>query len=333
MDESVEKLDVSQLPLGSVWDVDLPTRPLAPWLRFTHTLRLTEADGHRNGPRRTLLDYELVLQLDGVSWIWSEPDGGHVELLPGSVAFIPPGFVHAWGSDAGTTIAVHFDLHARPELELPQNIRLLGPAPERSPQLSAMPGFALRAGDGTPALELRLVTTPSGFERWRERFEALTDLWNRRAARTVEGAVRTAEILGFALTTLADEGRAGRAHGRDRPDPRILELLRRLDGPLGASLGTRPTIPQLAALAHMGETSFRAAFARTMGCGPRRYLEQRRVDNAARALLETDRSVTEIARAAGYDDPYHFSRVFRRVRGVSPRAYRRGLVSTRDEQW
>ena len=66
----------------------------------------------------------------------------------------------------------------------------------------------------------------------------------------------------------------------------------------------------------------REAFRRATGSNPRVALEERRIEQAALALLETDRRVWEIARAAGYDDPYHFSRVFKRVVGFSPRAYR-----------
>ena len=72
----------------------------------------------------------------------------------------------------------------------------------------------------------------------------------------------------------------------------------------------------------MGETAFRAAFRRVTGRSPRAYIEARRIEHAARALIDTDRSVTQIAAAEGYDDPYHFSRVFKRVTSQSPRAYR-----------
>ncbi|MBS1879668.1 MAG: helix-turn-helix transcriptional regulator [Actinobacteria bacterium] len=123
---------------------------------------------------------------------------------------------------------------------------------------------------------------------------------------------------------LAEEDRGQRRPGRaGAADPRILDLLRLLGGPEGAALGARPSVARLAALAHMSEASFRAAFARTTGSSPRRYLEEQRMEQAARALVETDRTVTEISHAVGYEDPYHFSRVFRRVNGVSPRGYRR----------
>lgn len=323
MDEPLENLDVSQLPAGAIRSLEMPARPLAPWLRFAHALRLEEADRVTRAPLRTLLDFELVLQLDGVSWVWSEQDRGSVDIPAGAIAFIPPGFTHAWGSEVGTTIAVHFDLQAQPQLELPDNIRMLGSTVERAP-LAAVPGFRLGIGEGEPALALALVTVPARSDGWRQLLQELVELWNRRAARTLAGALRAAEILSQALRMLAEENREGpRAGQAPAADSRILDLLRILSGPEGAALGARPSVARLAALAHMSEPSFRAAFARATGASPRRYLEEKRMEQAARALVETDRTVTEISHAVGYDDPYHFSRVFRRVNGVSPRGYRR----------
>lgn len=321
MDEALQDLDAPSLPSGALRPIALPDRPLSPWLRFAHALTLDEASRVTRAPVRTLLDFELVLQLDGVSWIWSEPDDGSVDLRAGTVAFIPPGFTHAWGSEVGTTIAVHFDLHARPQLELPANIRMLGRTERRRP-LAAVPGFALRGGAHDPAVELSLVTAPSQPQRWRELLGDLVELWDRRAVRTTAGALRATEILSLALRMLADEHRrAPSAAGG--ADARVVEVLRLLGGPGGGVLGPRPRVAELAALAHLSEASFRAAFTRTTGSSPRRWLEERRMTQAARALVETDRTVAEIAQAVGYDDPYHFSRVFRRVHGASPRGYRR----------
>jgi AraC-like DNA-binding protein len=40
-------------------------------------------------------------------------------------------------------------------------------------------------------------------------------------------------------------------------------------------------------------------------------------------LLDGDSPVAEVARTVGYDDPYHFSRVFKRVKGRPPSEFRR----------
>ena len=55
------------------------------------------------------------------------------------------------------------------------------------------------------------------------------------------------------------------------------------------------------------------------------YVEQRRMERAEDLLRMTDRSVAEVARAVGYDDPLYFSRRFRRRAGMSPRTWRKAV--------
>lgn len=43
-----------------------------------------------------------------------------------------------------------------------------------------------------------------------------------------------------------------------------------------------------------------------------------KMDRAAELLLHSDLMIKEVAVAVGFDDPYHFSHVFKRVRGLSP---------------
>ena len=49
---------------------------------------------------------------------------------------------------------------------------------------------------------------------------------------------------------------------------------------------------------------------------------QVRISEARRLLKETDLPVREIAFQTGYDDPLNFSRMFRKVCGVSPTQFR-----------
>jgi transcriptional regulator GlxA family with amidase domain len=72
---------------------------------------------------------------------------------------------------------------------------------------------------------------------------------------------------------------------------------------------------------HLHPKCFSALFTVIAGGSPLRYVAQYRLDRARALLLSTDRPVREVA-AAGFADPFYFSRAFRRAEGGSPPAYR-----------
>jgi len=63
---------------------------------------------------------------------------------------------------------------------------------------------------------------------------------------------------------------------------------------------------------------FLREFQKRVGRTPRKYWEVQRMGRALH-LLETGLSVSATAVAVGYSDPYYFSRMFKRVVGLSPR--------------
>ena len=71
---------------------------------------------------------------------------------------------------------------------------------------------------------------------------------------------------------------------------------------------------------------FQRNFKQLVSHTPMQYLLVVRVNNAANLLETTDYSVAEIGSIVGYDDPLYFSRLFRKVKGLSPVAYRK-LIS------
>lgn len=64
-------------------------------------------------------------------------------------------------------------------------------------------------------------------------------------------------------------------------------------------------------------------FRRFMHVTPYRYVSDLRLDDAARLLLDGERSVDEIGKMVGYSDGKVFARAFARKFGVSPSEYRR----------
>ena len=82
-------------------------------------------------------------------------------------------------------------------------------------------------------------------------------------------------------------------------------------------------IAALAQLACVSEAHFIRTFRATFGETPHRYLQRRRVERSMFLLRESDRSVTDICLAIGFNSLGTFSRTFREIVGQSPLAYRR----------
>ncbi|MEO1573849.1 MAG: helix-turn-helix domain-containing protein [Pseudomonadota bacterium] len=82
------------------------------------------------------------------------------------------------------------------------------------------------------------------------------------------------------------------------------------------------TLSDMTALTSMTAPSFCRWFRRTMDCSFFTYVNNCRVEHAARLLLATDRPVNVIARDCGFESISSFNRAFRRKTGTAPRRFR-----------
>ena len=62
-------------------------------------------------------------------------------------------------------------------------------------------------------------------------------------------------------------------------------------------------------------------FMKHMGTSPNDYLTRFRIARACELLRQSSLPVGAIAASAGYDDQLYFSRVFKKIMGVSPTRY------------
>ena len=99
---------------------------------------------------------------------------------------------------------------------------------------------------------------------------------------------------------------------------RRLEMAREvLDGQDGGDLNIE-AVAQGCALS--GSHLYRS-FKKLYGVSPYQYLLQRRIERAAALLSSGEMSATEVAMMCGFGDGASFSKAFKKVRGVSPRAF------------
>src|SRR5690606_9257825 len=79
----------------------------------------------------------------------------------------------------------------------------------------------------------------------------------------------------------------------------------------------------IARLCNLSSSRFAHLFQETTGTSPLRYLESLRIWKAQELLIGTSKSIKEIGREVGFEDPLYFSKVFRRNLGSGPRAFRK----------
>ncbi len=152
-----------------------------------------------------------------------------------------------------------------------------------------------------------------------ELFTALTSTLNNERDIAEDSLNRAAEILqevDAAEPRLKEEAKGGLAPWQIRKVTAHVEA--NLDAPIRSS--------ELAALTRLSPCHFSRVFRSSFGCSPLEYVTRRRVERAQGLMLSTDAPLSQIALDCGMSDQAHFSRLFRRFVGETPRSWRRGPV-------
>ncbi len=82
------------------------------------------------------------------------------------------------------------------------------------------------------------------------------------------------------------------------------------------------TLEELSKQSNYSVSRFSNLFRQKTGYAPIDYFIQMKMQRASQELDFTDKSIKDIAYSLGFDDPYYFSRMFKKVVGMSPLNYR-----------
>ncbi|MGB9885577.1 MAG: response regulator [Moorellales bacterium] len=110
-----------------------------------------------------------------------------------------------------------------------------------------------------------------------------------------------------------------KATGRSRTEQTVLQA----EAYMRENLSRNLTLEEVARKVYLSPAYFSTLFHKHKGCSFSNYLERLRVEAAADLLAATDEPVYSVARSVGYRDPNYFARVFRKVTGEPPSAFRR----------
>lgn len=88
------------------------------------------------------------------------------------------------------------------------------------------------------------------------------------------------------------------------------------------NLNKKISLDKLASQNNLSKSQFNKLFKEKTGFSPIDYFIRLKIQQACKYLDLTDLQIKEIATRLAYNDPYYFSRVFKKIMGISPRTYR-----------
>lgn len=237
---------------------------------------------------RVLGSYALVYLLEG-SGTYSDATGRHVRVHAGDLILIFPEIGHTYGPGMGEGWSEFYCVFDGPVFDFWRSTGLLVPA--------------------QPVRRLQPI------DYWRAQLQAAVP---HTSARTV--AERTREISAFLGVLTAILTNQPSEH-----EPASEPWLLRACALLEADLDQSCDLEALAGSVGMAYETFRKRFANAMGVSPARYRTIRRIDAACVLLQQRDHTIGAIAAKLGFSDEFHFSRRFKQITGLSPRAFRNRL--------
>jgi AraC family transcriptional regulator len=98
--------------------------------------------------------------------------------------------------------------------------------------------------------------------------------------------------------------------------------LSRVQAFINEHFGESIAVRQLAGLVHMSPYHFARMFKKATGQPPHAYITMRRLERARELLVDSELPLVEVAASVGFQTQAHFTEVFHKHTGVTPRAFR-----------
>jgi len=151
-------------------------------------------------------------------------------------------------------------------------------------------------------------------------FESLLEC--RQYSYNVNAFVHAASLLRQILTHIAQLQPLAKQQAAHNFD---LELIHSL---MQARVHEQLDLDTLAEVANHSKFHFIKKYKELTGTTPINHFIHLKVERACHLLDMTTKSISEISFAVGYEDAYYFSRIFKKIMGISPSQYRRMRMGT-----
>ena len=166
-----------------------------------------------------------------------------------------------------------------------------------------------------PPCIIRNMTDIAFIQAFRELIETVRD------SAEVSGFIHASNLFRHILTKIERQIKLGDKYENGLSIPKIQKFMR-------ANINKHLNLDELASLSLCSKYHFSRQYQLVTGISPLKHFIELKMEHACFLLEQTSLSMSEIASQLGYDDALYFSRVFRKVLGLSPSAYRKNLSNT-----
>jgi AraC-like DNA-binding protein len=137
-----------------------------------------------------------------------------------------------------------------------------------------------------------------------------------------DAVLRTIRMRQAMVRLLLEVIEGAARHAKSQVSGRMAEIIQMIqDNP-----AEEFPIRDLARRVHLSMSRFRSRFKEETGISPWQFILMARIEAAKKRLIAGDEPITRMAFDLGFQSSQYFATVFKRLTGVSPRAYRRGAA-------
>ncbi len=144
------------------------------------------------------------------------------------------------------------------------------------------------------------------------------DGYSSRIVQQIEELTGPEQVHGFARSLLQGYCRMVRNYSMKGHSLLVCQVITYVNSDLTADLSLKTMARQL----NINSSYLSSLFAKEMGMPMTEYVNRRRIQYAKKLLLLTNLPVKSIALQCGISDMHYFSRLFKRMTGITPRAFR-----------
>ena len=101
-----------------------------------------------------------------------------------------------------------------------------------------------------------------------------------------------------------------------------IDAMRGMMGYIQLHYSEKILVSDISRAGKVGSSTCHALFRKLLGTSPMRYLQDYRMEKAAKLLTSTETSVSDIAEMTGFASPSYFTECFREKYAATPTAYR-----------